>query len=65
MSPRHFYRAYYPEEAKKMDQAYAEAGVIIVDTVTRAFKRFVIPFFVPGLRETNNTDKDNAKGIKE
>jgi hypothetical protein len=64
MSPRHFYRASYPEQSRELDRAYAEAGIIVVNTVARAF-RYIIPFFIPSARKNNKTNKDNAKGIDQ
>lgn len=49
---------YYPEESKKMDEAYAKHGVIVVNTISHIVKDVVLPFFIPALRKTNNPDKD-------
>jgi hypothetical protein len=62
MSPRHQFRLYYPEEARKIDEGYAELGIVVVDTVTRFF-RYVFPFFVPRSDNNNKTDSDTEKGI--
>lgn len=64
MSPRNFLRVYHPEEARKIDQGYSDAGIIVVNVFTRAI-RFMFPFFVPRAEESIKTDNDNAEGIKE
>lgn len=58
MSPRHQFRMYYPEEAKKIDQGYMDLGIVVVNTVSHVFRDIVIPFFIPSLKKTNNPDKD-------
>ena len=63
MTPRHHFRMNYPEEARKIDQGFADAGIIVVNAFTKGL-RFIFPFFVPRPKETNKTDKHNAEGIK-
>jgi hypothetical protein len=64
MSPRHFYRASYPEQARELDRAYAEAGIVVVNTVTRAF-RYIAPFFIPSAKKNDKANKNNAEGIDQ
>jgi hypothetical protein len=64
MSPRHFYRAMYPEQSKDLDRAYAEAGILVVNSVSR-FVRSIIPFFIPQEKKINKIDKNNAEGIDQ
>jgi hypothetical protein len=49
---------YYPEEAKKIEEGYAEFGIIVVNAVSHVFKDIVLPFFIPSFKKTNNPDKD-------
>jgi hypothetical protein len=49
---------YYPEEARKIDEGYAELGIIVVNAVSNVFRSIVLPFFIPSLKKTNNPDKD-------
>jgi hypothetical protein len=58
MSPRHQFRMYYPEEAKKIDQGYTELGIIVVNTVSHIFRDVIVPFFIPSLKKNDNPDKD-------
>ena len=62
MSPRHQLRLYYPEEARKIDEGYADLGIVVVNAITRVFG-YVFPFFVPRSDKTNKTDSDKEKGI--
>ena len=59
MAPRqHFYFLYYPEESKKMDEAYAKAGLVVLNSISHIVKDVIVPFFIPSLRKNNNPDKD-------
>lgn len=48
----------YSEESKKMDEAYAKAGVYVVNSISHIVKDVIVPFFVPSLKKNNNPDKD-------
>ena len=59
MVPRHhFYFLNYPEESRKMDEAYAKAGVYVVNSISHIVKDVIVPFFIPSLKKNNNPDKD-------
>ena len=59
MTPkRYFYYMNYAEESKAMDEAYAKAGVIVVNTISHIFRDVIVPFFVPSLKKNDNPDKD-------
>lgn len=59
MTPkRYFYFMQYSEESKKMDEAYAKAGMVVVNSISHIVKDVIVPFFIPSLKKTNNPDKD-------
>lgn len=58
MSPRHQFRMHYPEEARKLDEGYAEFGIVVLNSISYIVKDVIVPFFVPSLKKTNNPDKD-------
>ena len=48
----------YPEESKKMDEAMAKQGMLVLNSISHIVKDVIVPFFIPSLRKTNNPDKD-------
>ena len=48
----------YPEEAKKIDEGYANMGIIVVHTISSVWKSYIIPFFIPSKKITDKIDKD-------
>lgn len=59
MTPkRYFYFMQYPEESKKMDEAYAKAGIYVVNSISHIVRDVIVPFFIPSLKKNNNPDKD-------
>jgi len=59
MTPRrYFYYLQYPEESKKMDEAYAKHGLIVLNSISHVVRDVIVPFFIPALKKTNNPDKD-------
>lgn len=55
---RYFYYMQYPEESKKMDEAYAQQGLIVLNSISHIVRDVIVPFFIPSLKKTNNPDKD-------
>jgi hypothetical protein len=49
---------HYPEEARKLDEGYAEFGIVVLNSISYIVKDVIVPFFVPSLKKTNNPDKD-------
>lgn len=59
MTPkRYFYYMQYPEQSKEMDEAYAKAGMLVLNSISHIVKDVIVPFFIPSLKKTNNPDKD-------